>query len=68
MMKTANGMRRLYKTNMYDEEKEYNSEPTDTSNFLDEMRRLYESDPEEAAERLREEGYTVEDLELDSEE
>ncbi len=49
---------------MYDDDKDVSNEPTDSSNFLEEMRALYELDPEEALARLKEEGYTLDDLEL----
>ena len=41
------------------------NEPMDEKgNFLDKMRELFETDPDEAVARLEEAGYTVDDLEL----
>ena len=47
-----------------DDIKDLTNEPLDDSNFLDEMRDLFETDPEEAIARLAEAGYTEDDLEL----
>ncbi len=47
-----------------DDIKDLSSEPIDRSDFLEEMRFLYEIDPEEAVLRLEEAGYAEEDLQL----
>lgn len=47
-----------------DDQKDQTNEPLDNSNFLEEMRDLFEIDPDEATARLEEAGYSTADLEL----
>ena len=44
------------------DDNQVSNEPIDASNFLEEMRELFETDPDEVIDRLEEAGYSEEDL------
>lgn len=46
------------------DDQDNSNEPLDDYNFLEEMKKLYLEDPEEAIARLEEKGMTIDDLDL----